>query len=56
MTADELFLSMLGIARVPNRGCGTTRQALEKVLAHGYLTGTPDEVWTIKTKKDCSND
>ena len=39
VTANELFLSALGIAWVLNRAeaCGTTRQALEKVLAHGYL-------------------
>ncbi|MBS7544260.1 TetR/AcrR family transcriptional regulator [Ancylobacter oerskovii] len=39
VSANELFLSALGLAWVLNRAeaCGTTRQALEKVLAHGYL-------------------
>ena len=43
VTANELFLSVLGIAWVLNRAeaCGTTRQALEKVLAHGYLASAP---------------
>lgn len=43
VTANELFLSALGMAWVLNRAeaCGTTRQALEQVLAHGYLDGDP---------------
>ena len=39
VTANELFLSALGIAWVLDRidAYGTTRQALEEVFAHGYL-------------------
>jgi len=46
VTADELFLSALGIAWVLNRAsaCGMTREGLEKVLAHGYLTDPPEDV------------
>ncbi|HEY9216017.1 MAG TPA: helix-turn-helix domain-containing protein [Ancylobacter sp.] len=58
VTANELFLSVLGIAWVLNRAeaCGTTRQALEKVLAHGYLAVGPDETQTIPMTKECSDD
>ncbi|GAB4070366.1 helix-turn-helix transcriptional regulator [Ancylobacter sonchi] len=40
VTANELFLSALGLAWVLDRAeaCGTTREALEKVMAQGYLT------------------
>jgi len=43
VTANELFLGVLGLAWVMNRAeaCGTTREALESVLAHGYLQ--PDQ-------------
>lgn len=45
VTANELFLGALGIAWVLDRAeaCGTTRQALEKMFAHGYLAGFPVE-------------
>jgi hypothetical protein len=58
VTANELFLSVLGIAWVLNRAeaCGTTRQALEKVLAHGYLASDRDEGPTIQTTEECSTD
>ena len=44
VTANELFLGALGIAWVLDRAeaCGTTRQALEKVLAYGYLMEPPE--------------
>jgi len=43
VTADELFLSALGMAWVLNRAgaCGTSREGLENVLAHGYLASDP---------------
>ncbi|MDE1994329.1 MAG: helix-turn-helix transcriptional regulator [Rhizobiaceae bacterium] len=43
VTANELFLSALGIAWVLDRidAYGTTRQALEDVFAHGYLDLSP---------------
>lgn len=58
VTASGLFLSVLGIAWVLNRAeaCGTTRQALENVLAHGYLATDPVEVSTIQTTRECIND
>ncbi len=39
VTASELFLTAIGIAWVLNQAeaCGTTREALEKIFAHGYL-------------------
>lgn len=44
VTANGLFLSALGIAWVLNRAeaCGTTRQALEDVFAHGYFDTSRD--------------
>ena len=43
VTANELFLSALGIAWVLDRvdSYNTTRQALEQVFAHGYLDEKP---------------
>lgn len=43
VNANELFLGALAIAWVLDRAeaCGTTGQALERLLAHGYLT--PDK-------------
>jgi AcrR family transcriptional regulator len=40
VTANDLFLGMIGIAWVLNRAeaCGTTRRALNEVFARGYLT------------------
>lgn len=43
VTANDLFLSTLAVAWVLDRAeaYGTTRAALERVLAHGYLNGDP---------------
>jgi AcrR family transcriptional regulator len=53
VTANELFLCALGVAWVLNRAetCGTTREGLEKVFAHGYLAGGPDEVHALPMTK-----
>ena len=46
VTADELFLSALGMAWVLNRAgaCGTSREGLKNVLAHGYLASDPSVI------------
>lgn len=58
VTANELFLAALGIAWVLDRAeaCGTTRQALEKVLAHGYLDGGADEARMMPMAKERADD
>jgi AcrR family transcriptional regulator len=54
VSANELFLGALGIAWVLNRAeaCGTTREALERILAHGYLAGGPGEAEAIPTAEN----
>lgn len=44
VTANDVFLSALGIAWLLDRvdAYGTTRQALDAIFAHGYLTGSAD--------------
>lgn len=44
VTANELFLGALGIAGVLGRAdaCGTTREALNEIFAHGYLGNDRD--------------
>jgi AcrR family transcriptional regulator len=44
VTANDLFLSALGIAWVLNRAetCGTNAKALNTIFTHGYLDGGPD--------------
>jgi hypothetical protein len=43
VTANDLFLGALGVAWVADRTAawGTTREALEAILAHGYLDRRP---------------
>ena len=44
ITANDLFLSTLGVAWVLNRAetCGTKAKALNAIFAHGYLDRGPD--------------
>lgn len=44
VTANDLFLSVLGVAWVLNRAetCGTTPASLNGLLAHGYLDNSRD--------------